>query len=163
MKMRRAIAAFAVVVLAASACSGTGHAGEIPTESAARAFLAHLVSRAEARDLTGFCQLADSICELIAEESGGVAAIPPNPPIIAGTRVIPTRQRGDAMLGGGQLLVLCGIDGFGKPYRTEMLVSVDYNGALFAINGVYWSGAGLAISQMTGGPSGGDGIECPGA
>lgn len=161
--LRRTLAAFAFVVLAASACSDTGHAGEIPTESAARAFLARLVDRAQAHDLVGFCQVAGSMCESFAEESGGIAAIPPKPPIIAATRLIPTRRSGDAMLGGGRLLVLCGIDGFGKPYRTEMLVSVDYNGALFAINGVYWSGAGLAISQTTDGPTGGEGIECPGA
>ena len=87
----------------------------------------------------------------------------PNPPIIAGTRLIPTRRLSDAAgMAGRQLFVLCGVDGLGRPYRTEMLVSTDYNGALYAINGVYWSGAGLAISRDTGSASAGSNIECPG-
>jgi hypothetical protein len=41
-----------------------------------------------------------------------------------------------------------------------MLVS-RFMGELFAINGVYSSGSNLAISNTTGGPSGGAGIDCP--
>jgi hypothetical protein len=88
--------------------------------------------------------------------------MPFNPPVIAGTRVIPGTFNGNTGTGGGQLLVVCGTDGLGKAYRTEVLVSVDYNGAFYAINGVYWSGAGLAVSPDTGSATGGAGIECPG-
>jgi hypothetical protein len=148
-----------------AACQGTdgGHFGEIPTEAAARAFLDRLVASAMARDLDGYCQVAGSMCTDIAQEVGGMAAIPQTRPLVAGTRVIPTRGNETAGISGGQLLVLCGTDGLGRQYRTEMLVSVNYDGSLYAINGVYWGGGNLAVSGDTGDASGGEGIECPGA
>jgi hypothetical protein len=159
--MRSALSLVALAALSLSACSDRGHAGEIPTEAAARAYLDRLVAKGQARDLEGFCELAGSMCTDNAEVSGGVAAMPRTRPIIAGTRLIPGTFDGNAGTGGGRLFVLCGTDGLGKEYRTETLVSVDYNGDLFAINGVYWSGAGLAVSQDTGEATAGAGIECP--
>ncbi|HEX6138838.1 MAG TPA: hypothetical protein VF013_00050 [Candidatus Limnocylindria bacterium] len=123
--------------------------------------MARLVELAQAGDLSGYCRLAGSMCVDFAEERGGAAAIPPQPPLIAGTRVIPSRTSGTAGVAGGQLLVLCGTDGLGRQYRTEMLVSTASDGTLYAINGVYWSNAGLAVSANTGGPTGGAGIDCP--
>jgi hypothetical protein len=73
----------------------------------------------------------------------------------------PDRAVDDATFAGGQLFVLCGIDGLGELYRTETLVSTDFNGDLYAINAVYWSNADLAVSQDTGSPTGGEGIVCP--
>jgi hypothetical protein len=157
-------ATIALLLLAACGAFGDdrGHAGEIPTEAAARDYLDRLIAMAETRDLGGFCELAGSLCKENAEAVGGAGAMPRTAPIIAGTRVIPSRTSGDAMMAGGRLYVLCGTDGLGKHYRTEVLVSTDYDGTLYAINGAYWSGGRLATSAKTGGLSGGAGIECPG-
>jgi hypothetical protein len=135
-----------------------------PSEADAITFVDLLVEKAEAGDLAGFCDVAGGgNCVEIAEESGGVAAIPNDPPVIAGTRLIPSRPAGEGTLAGGQLLVLCGIDGRGQPYRTETLVSIGPDHVLYAINAVYWSGFHLAVAGDTGSPSGGAGIECPDA
>ena len=159
------MAAFLTAVLVLAGCmgDGTGHSGEIPSEAAARAYLNRLVATARTKDLEAFCDLAGSLCSDLAEAAGGVAAIPANPPLVAGTRLIPTRTsaNGNAGIAGGRLFVLCGTDGLGRDYRTELLVSVDFNGRLYAINGVYWSGSGLAVSGNTGDATGGTGIECP--
>jgi hypothetical protein len=158
------------LLLAIAACgnTSTGRAGEIPSETAARSFIDRLVAQAQEGDLEGLCVVAGGgNCDGIATDSGGVAAIPAAPPTIAGTRVIPTRVVDDATLAGGHLFVLCGIDGLGEPYRTETLVSTDNNGDLYAINAVYWSNFDLAVSPFAevgpGAPSGGDGIDGPGA
>jgi hypothetical protein len=132
----------------------------LPTEDEAIAFMRDLVALAQAGDLVGMCELAGSMCESFVDESGGPAAVPDEPPVLAGTRVIPGTSEGDGGTIGGMLLVICGTDGLQRPYRTEMLVS-RFMGEMFAINGVYWSGNNLAISNNTGGPSGGLGIDCP--
>jgi hypothetical protein len=133
-----------------------------PSEADARAFLDVLIDKAEAGDLEGFCSVAGSVCDEIAEESGGVAAIPNEPPTVAGTRLVPPRDAGNGgTFAGGRLVVLCGTNGLGKPYRTEMLVSAGPDRVLYAINGVYWSGFDLAVAADTGSASGGAGIECP--
>jgi hypothetical protein len=133
-----------------------------PTEQEAIAFLDELVALAQAGDLGGMCAVAGGgNCDEAADASGGPAAIPKNPPTLAGTRLIPSTTTGNnSGTVGGRLLVLCGTDGLRRPYRTEMLVS-RFRGETYAINAVYWSGAKLAISNDTGGPSGGAGINCP--
>jgi len=132
----------------------------LPTRGEAIAFKDALVSLAQDGDLVGMCALAGSLCESFVDESGGPAAVPDEPPVLAGTRAIPGTSSGDSSTIGGMLLVLCGTDGLQRPYRTEMLVS-RFRGEMFAINGVYWSGSSLAVSNDTGSASGGAGIECP--
>jgi hypothetical protein len=132
-----------------------------PTEDEAIAFLNAVTALAMAGDLEGMCDFAGGgICENIVDEVGGQVAVPDDPPVIAGTRLIPSRREGDGFSVGGRLLVLCGIDGRQRPYRTEMLVS-RFRGELYAVNAVYWGGFNLAVSNDTGSPSGGAGIDCP--
>jgi hypothetical protein len=133
----------------------------IPTEDQAIAFLNELVALAQAGDLDGMCRHArDSNCDDLVEGAGGAVSIPSDPPILAGTRLIPGTSSGNSGTVGGMLLVLCGTDGRQRPYRTEMLVS-RFRGEVYAINAVYWSGSKLAVSPDTGSPSGGAGIDCP--
>jgi predicted small lipoprotein YifL len=161
--MRRSVC---VALLALMAMVGCGLAGPTlpppPSEADAVALVDLLIEKAEERDLEGFCRIAGGgNCEGIAEESGGVAAIPREAPVIAGTRLIPSRPAGEGTLAGGQLVVLCGVDGLGRPYRAETLVSIGPDRVLYAINAVYWSGFDLAVAANTGSPSGGAGINCP--
>ena len=159
----RAAASLLILAAMLSAC-GTLLPGPtpdpLPTEDEAIAFLNELTAHALTGDLVGMCALAGSMCESFVDERGGPAAVPDAPPVLAGTRVIPGTSSGDSGTVGGMLLVLCGTDGLQRSYRTEMLVS-RFRGELFAINGVYWSGSNLAVSNNTGDPSGGAGIDCP--
>jgi hypothetical protein len=132
-----------------------------PTEGEAIAFLNEVTALALAGDLEGMCDVAGGgNCDSLVEEAGGAAAVPQDPPVVAGTRVIPSSSVGNAQSVGGMLLVLCGIDGRQRSYRTEMLVS-RWLGELYAVNAVYWAGFNLAVGNNTGDPSGGAGIECP--
>jgi hypothetical protein len=156
-----AAALLALPLLGACGIIASESLPEPPSEADARAFLGRVVDAALARDLDRMCAIAGSICDSVAEDSGGLAAVPNDPPIVAGARLIPNRGTTTGGTAGGRLLVLCGTDGLGRPYRTEMLVSRDPDGSLYAINGVFWSGAGLAVANDTGSPSGGAGIDCP--
>jgi hypothetical protein len=132
-----------------------------PTEDEAIALLNELTALALAGDLEAMCDFAGGgNCEDFVDEVGGAAAVPDDPPVVAGTRLIPSRREGEGFSVGGRLLVLCGTDGLGRPYRTEMLVSRNL-GETYAVNAVYWGGFNLAVSNDTGDPSGGAGIECP--
>jgi hypothetical protein len=133
----------------------------LPTRDEAIAFMNELVALAQAGDLNAMCQHAGGgNCDEQVEVAGGPVAIPADPPLVAGSRVIPGTSSGDSGTVGGMLLVLCGTDGQQRPYRTEMLIS-RFRGQVYAINAVYWSGSKLAVSANTGSPSGGAGIECP--
>jgi hypothetical protein len=159
----RARASLLIVVAILSGCGAfvpDPTPDAIPTEDEAIAFLNELTALALTGDLVAMCALAGSMCESFVDERGGPAAVPDEPPVLAGTRVIPGTSSGDSGTVGGMLLVLCGTDGLQRPYRTEMLVS-RFMGETFAINGVYWSSSSLAVSNDTGSPSGGAGIDCP--
>ncbi len=133
----------------------------IPTEAQSIAFMRELVVLAQAGDLDGMCRHAGGgNCDELVDAAGGRLSVPSDPPILAGTRLIPGTSSGNSGTVGGMLLVLCGTDGRQRPYRTEMLVS-RFHGEVYAINAVYWSGSKLAVSSNTGAPSGGAGIECP--
>lgn len=101
------------------------------------------VQVAETRDVEAVCRVAGSNCRTIVETAGGEDAIPSESPTVLETYVVPTRHLSDGKIEtGGRALVVCGVDGLGQPYRTDMLV-FESDGSLHAINGVYWSGAGV--------------------
>ena len=78
-------------------------------------------------------------------EDAGRDAVPPGPPTIVRTGTVPTTSSGDQTSLGGIVFVLCGIDGHGDHYDSEMLVFHDGNG-LRAINPVYWGRTRIAGS-----------------
>ena len=146
MGSRRAVAL--LLVLAVAACtSGRPPAGTIPSVEDAQRHLDEIVRLARAGDFEGVCALGDGNCERSLEMTGR-DAVPPDPPMVLGTRTVPTTSSGGQQSFGGIVLVLCGIDGRGEPYDSEMLVFNDGNG-LRAINPVYWSRTRIASSPQT--------------
>jgi hypothetical protein len=135
--------AFAVLV---SACaSGEPPAGTIPTVEDAREMLDRVVSLAHAADFEGVCSLGDGNCPRCLETAGR-DAVPPDPPTVVGTRIIPTiTTAGDQMHLGGVVLILCGVDANGNHYDSEMLVFHSGHG-LQVINPVYWGTTRIADS-----------------
>ena len=117
----------------------------------ATSLLYQAVAYAQVRDLDKLCDLAGSelMCQHQWEWVGGGQAVPEEPPEIVDTYLLHTvhlKRGGRAP--GGRVLVLEGVDGLGKPYRTEFFVfwTTDDWGLkkeLAVINGVYWSGYGI--------------------
>ena len=142
-----------------------------PTEAAARAALDRAVAYARAGDFCGLCSLSDGNCSFLLQQAGR-DAVPRDPPTIYRTRVLqPPRLSNGGWDGGGRVLQVCGIDGRGMPYRSEVL-AFTIGSTITLINPVYWSGVG--IQSIAGGgqtiPSVGVGAEpgssitegCPG-
>ena len=118
-----------------------------PTEARARAALDRVVALARAGDFERLCGLSDGNCHIILEQAGE-DAVPPDPPTVFGTRVmVPVPLSDGAWQGGGVVLEVCGIDGRGQPYRSEVL-AFDDGHAIRLINPIYWSG--VTISGFAG-------------
>ena len=136
------------LVLAVAACMSSGPpAGTIPSVEQARRHLDEVVRLARAGDFAGMCALGDANCERILDMAGR-DAVPPDAPKVVGVRTVPTTSSSGQQSFGGIVFVLCGIDGRGQPYDSEMLVFNDGNG-LRAINPVYWSRTRIASSPQT--------------
>lgn len=135
-----------VLALLVAACSfGGPPAGTIPTVADARKMLDRVVSLAQARDFEGICSLGDGNCRR-SLETVGRDAVPPDPPTVVGTRIIPTSTTaGDQTHLGGVVLIVCGVDANGNHYDSEMLVFHSGHG-LQVINPVYWGTTRIADS-----------------
>jgi hypothetical protein len=116
------------------------------SDAEARGYLNRLVAAAQARDWEKLCHLSAAVfnCELELNTAGR-DALPPAPPTIVESR-FHERQVPDGST--GRVLVVEGIDGRGRPYRTEVMVS-RYEGHLEATNAVYWSNAEIFERQRT--------------
>ena len=124
-----------------------------PSEAQARAALHAAVAHARAGDFAGLCDLSDGNCAFILGQAGR-DAVPADPPTVFGMRVIePTTLANRAWQGGGRVLQVCGIDGRGQPYRSEVLAFRDGQ-TVRLINAVYWSRVSIsAIARTQTGPS----------
>ena len=137
-----------ILVLAVAACTSAGPpAGTIPTVEDAQRHLAEIVRLAREGDFDGLCALGDLNCTDSLDVAGR-DSVPPDPPAVVGTRIVPTTSSDGQQSLGGVVLVLCGIDGHGQHYDSEMLVFHDGNG-LRAINPIYWGRSRIASSPET--------------
>lgn len=100
------------------------------------------------RDLSHLCDLGGGTCKQILEKSDP-ATVPATIPEVIGTRVIPSSDLGGGMSTlGGRVLMLCGRDGLGKRYYSEMLVFFD--GGRFVSTGTpFWVGMTIATGSTT--------------
>jgi hypothetical protein len=125
----------AVATLAACQKDKTSEGVRVPSEAQARGVLAQYVTVTQtARTARDYCtpsNLGDA-CERAFERAGGIKAMPTTAPDVAGVR-----DGGEATT----VLVLCGTDAKGNPYRTDFPVHYEkQNGDLFAVIPVFWSG-----------------------
>ena len=126
----------AVVGWLAWADSGGGDSEEPVSEAEARAFFDRIVAAAQARDWVALCGLSGARpnCEFDLDRIGR-DRLPPERPGIVETR-FHEKQTKDGST--GRVLVVAGIDGRGRQYRTEVMVQ-RYEGHLEGVNVVYWS------------------------
>lgn len=100
-----------------------------PSEDDARGQIAVLVAAALTRDRVRYCAAVEFefLCESQWDRLGGAAAVPEDPPHLLG-------MREDT---GARILVLCGRDGLGRPYRSELPV-MTYDDGPRVTGGPYW-------------------------
>jgi len=115
----------------------------------AMGILNQAVSYAEARDLDKLCDLGGSrlMCQHQWEWAGAGLAVPSGLPQIVDTYLLPTvHLKNGTWSPGGRVLAVEGVDGLGRPYRTDFFVfrsggDWGLDRKLAVINVVYWSGA----------------------
>lgn len=142
----------AAVMLVLAACTDAYAPDyEIPTETEARDFLADAVAEVQDGDFVGLCDLAggsEGNCPVLLQ-NGVQGAAPADEPQIVDTYVIPTITEADGSQRiGGRVLVACGVDANGEPYRTELLI-FWYGTELTALHPVYWSGVDVSTGNST--------------
>ncbi len=139
-----------LLAVAVAACSDQQPPeADAPTADEAITFLGRLVALAKQGDFEALCAVAgDGNCERKLDDAGR-DRVPARPPTVMGFRSLPSTRSGDQTSLGGLVLGLCGIDGLGDRYDSEMLVFRDSDGALRAINPVYWGHTMIAAGGET--------------
>jgi hypothetical protein len=142
------VALVGLLLAAAGACATTAPRAAT-SEVAAHAFLAELADLAAAGDFDALCARGSGNCQRALDEVGEASA-PSEQPHVVGTRVLAPRQlENDVWALGGRVLTVCGIDGLGHPYRSEVLVFLDGD-AFRAIEAVFWNGQGIPDDAVVG-------------
>lgn len=134
-----------------------------PSLEDAQSLLDDLVEAGIARDFARLCGLAASdTCQDLLEGHEGL--VPAAAPAIVQTDVYEPEPAGNGFTGGGVLFVLCGTDAAGDPFESELLVSRNLDGTLFAIPAVWWTGTRVIVgadsADVGGEPSPGP-SRCP--
>ncbi len=144
---RRGLSTAIAALLALAACSSLDgpRPADQPSQDEAVAFLARLVDLTSQGEFEELCGLGDGNCERHLEMAG-IESVPPEPPTVVATRIVADDPASGAV--GGFVLTVCGIDGRGQDYRSEMLIFRDGDG-LRAINPVYWDGVMIADGDTT--------------
>jgi hypothetical protein len=122
-----------------------------PTEEAAIAHLDEVVRLVQSGGVESICSFGSGTCphELRAMDAAAVPALRPH---VVGTRVLAPKRNADGTWAiGGRVISLCGVDGRGEPYSSEMLVFSDGN-RLISTNTLYWTGSHVATGDSTGSP-----------
>lgn len=135
LRLNRLLMAGSVAVVLAAAAGTAWWFGVAPSasgtrtvsEAEARAVLAARVQLLAKRDRAAYCGDDDPLCDSHWNRAGGEAAVPGEPPQVLGSRVVD----------GVQVLVLCGRDGLGRPYRSDFPVDVT-EGRMHPPLAVFW-------------------------
>ena len=136
------MAAVILAMAAVAACSVAPPVGPspaaAPSEAAALAYLDGVVAIVRRGELDRLCELGAGNCARHLDEAASSA--PRVGPRVVGSVEVPVALNADGTwTAGGRLLMLCGFDGLGAPYYSEMLVFED-RGRLIAIEPVFWTG-----------------------
>ena len=145
--MRRTVLLSTVLAFVAAGCGLLGAAPPPPPPSVAeaRSHLELLIDAGVSREFDRLCELAGTgTCESLLEGSEELA--PAEAPRIVDVTVHQPERLDAGSSSGGVLFVLCGTDAAGSPFESEVFVSRNSDGSLFAISAVWWTGTGVTIS-----------------
>lgn len=141
---------FALVTIAILASSCTSyHPTPPPTVAETEAFVARMVSLAQAGQFEQLCEMGGGNCEHILE-SAGAQNVPLDPPAVARIYVVPSIEHADGSWSqGGQMVEMCGNDRNGAPYQTQMIVFRDPHEGVIGIEPIFWSGLSISVGVVT--------------
>lgn len=142
-----------VAALAAGACgpggAGTATPPPVPTEAAGRTVVDQLAAFATGGALGSICTLGSGTCPHDLRNAAPGSAPTAAPEVMGSWVVEPSARPGGWSLG-GRAFALCGTDGLGRGFYSEVLVFDSGAGVLRAVNAVFWTGARIATSADTG-------------
>jgi len=137
----RACAVVTIAVLAG--CSPEYRPTAAPTVAETRAFIAEMVRLAQAGQFEQLCDMGGGNCEDILANAGA-DNVPADPPTVARIYEVPSVRHADGSWSqGGQMVEMCGTDGSGADYKSQMIVFRDPHDGIIAIEPIYWSGLGI--------------------
>ena len=138
-----------LVVLSAMACGSATRTP--PTEAESRAYLAQVVGVVLSRRLDDLCTYGSGTCDQVLRDTDP-GAVPNQPPLVIGSRLLaPSRAVDGSPLAGGMILELCGLDGRGRVYYSEILVFRERD-RLIGKEPVFWIGLRIATDAVVGEP-----------
>lgn len=123
------------------------------TEEQARTFFDQAVNVALSDNVDALCDFASTPSNCTRDLMSMQERIPKQAPeILCAYELLPQRTE-HAMLSGGQVLVVSGLDGMENPFRTEVLIFHDGH-QLRGTNIVWWSNRGIGSAKLSEGDSG---------
>lgn len=118
-----------------------------PTEAEVAAYLSRVEAIVASGALATLCTLGSGTCAKTLQMVD-LSTVPTTLPIVLGTRIVPSVALADGTEQiGGRVLELCGLDGKGAAYYSEVLVFHGLQG-LLGKEPVYWTG--IRIAESTG-------------
>lgn len=134
-----------LTIILAGGCSPGYQPTAAPTVAETRAFIAEMIRLAQAGEFEKLCEMGGGNCERILETSGA-ENVPDDPPVVARIYEVPSVRHADGSWSqGGQMVEMCGTDGSGADYQSQMLVFRDPHEGIIAIEPIYWSGLGIIV------------------
>jgi hypothetical protein len=129
----------------------------VVSDADAREALDDAVTVVHSGDLGQLCDISANhrMCTETLDELGRVSAPVESTPVITDSYALtPRRVPNGGGTAGGRVLEVCGLDGQGESYSTELLVILGSDAPVL-VNAVYWSGHRFAgDDDVSSGPAG---------
>ncbi len=150
---------FVTFALAIGCTSGGSQQPGGIDEAEARALLFQAEEFAAAQDIEGLCGMGGSVllCQSFWREAGEWEAVPAEDPEIMDSYALESTALSVGQRTGGRILVVTGVDGLGRPFKTDFLVFDAGSHGLVPYNPIYWSGVRISSpgsgDEVTAAPS----------
>jgi len=157
--MRRPCLVLALVAALGCVSPSRGPDQDVPpTEGQALEHLQSLIALVEAGHAGSICDLGGPLCKDFVEPFDA-ARVPTTRPLLLEVRTIPAVAVGEGKWRGSYVRIeVCGVDGRGDPYRSEMMVYWN-RGRIVSTQPAYWLGMIIADDPVVGAPE--PPIVCP--
>lgn len=149
--MRRRLTAVALAMVAA-ACSAQPEPAGPPSAAEALQHLEAVIALVQSGDASRVCDFGGPTCSMSIDHMDP-NAVPRARPVIMSIRTLQPLDHGNGTWSnGGVLIELCGLDGLGKPYQSDMLVYRS-RGRVVSTEPAYWLGIQIISDPVVGAPA----------
>ena len=127
--------------------------------------LSHVVDLAKVESVTDLCRIGSLNCVRNAQMRDADQTRPATAPVVVASWDVPDGKSDNAVQQGGRMLEVCGIDGKGKAYHSQMLFFGSDLDHFTVFEPTYWTNMNISTS-LSGPPSASPGSEwagCPSA